>query len=142
MYFATAKEFVSTMVESETGVTAHLRYGAEYDTQVKSLIEAGTVNIYEILKDSTSLGNYYNNKNYLASPVKTGKDGCINNIYGLAGNVLELTQEHYGGRLHRCVSRGGCYYDKGFEDPVIKRTVLYTFVGYEYAGSRATLCIK
>ena len=39
--------------------------------------------------------------------VKTGEDGCINNIYGFAGNVSEWTQERTSDLLYTV--RGGRY---------------------------------
>lgn len=71
--------------------------------------------------------------------VKTGEDGCINNIYGLAGNIKELTQEHdewFG------IIRGGSYLVNGRDCPVIERNTILPDHGYDYVGFRVTLCIK
>ena len=136
--FSTAKEIASTMVESET-VTSHLMYGAEYDTREKWAMESGTVTIYEIEDDLTELGNYYNNKNYPVTIVKTGEDGCINNIYGFAGNVNEWTQEQNG--LYRVI-RGGCFHSCGYGMSVAQRDYREPYIYYCYIGFRATLYIK
>lgn len=136
--FLTAKEITSTMVESET-VTSHLMYGAEYDTREKWVIESGTVTINEIAEDSTELGNYYNNENYPVRIVKTGEDGCINNIYGIAGNVPEWTQEQNESSYR--VIRDGNYSGAGCNYPVAYRQ--YYLPDTEcFAGFRATLYIK
>lgn len=137
--FPAAKEFTSTMIKSKT-VTSHLMYGAEYDTREKWVIESGTVTINEIAKNSTELGNYLGNKNYSVKIVKTGEDGCINNIYGFAGNVKEWTQEQYKSS-HRVI-RGGIYNNNGDNYPVAYRDCDYPDFSYFYTGFRATLCIE
>lgn len=137
--FSTAKEVASSMVQSKT-VTSHLVYGAEYDTKKKWLIESGTVTIAEIAWDSTELGNYYNNGEYPYRIVKTGEDGCINNIYGVAGNTAEWTQEQYGSSDR--VIRDGYYFAIGRNYPVFSRGYCPTNYAYPSGGFRATLNIK
>lgn len=137
--FPTAKEVASTMVQSKT-VTSHLMYGAEYDTREKWVIESGTVTTKDIAEDSTELGNYYNNKNYPSRIVKTGEDGCINNIYGFAGNLDEWTQERNNSSY--CVIRGGNFYGFGIDYPVDYRNYCNPIYGYGNTGFRATLYIK
>lgn len=137
--FSTAKEVASTMVESAT-VTTHLMYGAEYDTREKWVIESGTVTIEEIAKDSTELGNYYNNKNYPSRIVRTGGDGCINNIYGFAGNVDEWTQEKNQGSYR--VIRGGNAESFGDMYTVAYRRYENPSFNYYLTVFRATLYIK
>lgn len=137
--FPTAKEVASTMVQSKT-VTSHLMYGAEYDTREKWAIESGTVTTKEIAEDSTELGNYYDNENYPSRIVKTGEDGCINNIYGFAGNLEEWTQEH--NKNSYPVIRGGYYFDFGSSHPVAYRRCNYASSKDSFIGFRATLYIK
>lgn len=134
--FPTAKEVASTMVQSKT-FTSHLMYGAEYDTREKWVIESGTVTIKEIEEDSTELGNYHNNKNHPSRIVKTGEDGCINNIYGFAGNVDEWTQQQNNSSFRAI--RGGNY---GNDYPVACRKYYYPYDSYDDTGFRATLYIK
>lgn len=115
-------------------------YGAEYDTREKWVIESGTVTIAEIAEDSTELGNHFNNKNYPSRIVKTGEDGCINNIYGFAGNVDNWTQEQNDSSYH--VIRGGHYYCDGYSYPVAYRCCIGPFFEHDGTGFRATLYIK
>lgn len=137
--FPTAKNVAATMSKSEN-LMGHLTYGAEYDTRLKWTIETGTVTKKEITKDSTRLGNYYNNNNYPKEIVKTGEDGCVNNIYGFAGNVDEWTQER-NKSLYRVI-RGGNYRDDGSIYPVAFRTCNFPNTYFVNTGFRATLCIK
>ncbi len=133
--FPTARQVAASMAKSEN-FKSHLTYGAEYDTRLKWAIETGTVTKKEVVKDSTRLGNYYNNENYPDKIVKTGEDGCVNNIYGFAGNLRELTQEK-NNELY-CVIRGGIYYDYGGICPVAYRLYDYPINDYSGTGFRAT----
>ena len=99
----------------------------------------------EIAEDSTEWGNYWNAKNSPRKVVETNtgsrEEWCANNIYDLAVNVNEWTQER-NKNLYR-VTRGGDYGDGGDECPVAYR-------GYSNpdgacffnTGFRATLYIK
>lgn len=137
--FPTAKNVAATMAKSEN-LMSHLTYGAEYDTRIKWAIETETVTKKEIAEDSTRLGNYYNNNDYPKEIVKTGEDGCVNNIYGFAGNVDEWTQEQNKSSFH--VIRGGTCSDDGNVYPVDYRNYNNPYYGYFGTGFRATLCIE
>ena len=71
--------------------------------------------------------------------VRTGEDGCINNIYGFAGNVKELTQEQLD-RTNYAI-RGGSYNNQLFSS-VDHRHIGYYRSAYKDTGFRATLYIK
>ncbi|MBP3255254.1 MAG: hypothetical protein J6M60_02030 [Clostridia bacterium] len=108
--FKEAQKVVSTFENSEK-LKSHLVYGVEYDSVLEWLIVSGAKKKEEIIKNSSSWGNYYNlkEKNFLK---KTGASElwCANNIYDLAGNVDEWTQELFGARY---ISVRGA----SFEDP-------------------------
>lgn len=137
--FLTAKKVASTMVKSKT-VATHLMYGAEYDTREKWANETCTVLIEEIAMNSRALGNYHNSKNYPRGIVRTGEDGCINNIYGFAGNVQEWTQEQSKSLFYTI--RGGSYEHNGSDYPVAYRNPSNPNFGYKDTGFRTTLYIK
>lgn len=133
-------------LESTYKVKSHLMYGAEYDTQLKWLIESGTVATKEIAKDSIELGNNHNNGNYSNRIVKTGEDGCINNIYGVISNTEEWTKETYGDEescLTPRVCRGGIIYRDRWEYfSVAARKGRDPLNEYENTGFRIALRIK
>ncbi len=135
----TAIQVAATMAKSEN-FKSHLTYGAEYDTRLKWVIETGTVTQKEVTKDSTRLGNYYNNKSYPGEIVKTGEDGCINNIYGFAGNVDEWTQEKKGHSYR--VIRDGNYDILGNIYSIAFRCYDYPGDYYCNTGFRATFYIE
>lgn len=138
--FLTAEEVAKTMVESKI-VTTHLMYGAEYDTREKWVIETGTVTMKKIAEDSTELGNHWNTENPPRVVVKTGsrEEWCTNNIYDLAGNVDEWTQEQYKS-LYRVI-RGSSY--NIINRPAIAyRSHRNPFNDFYYTGFRVALYIK
>ena len=142
--FDDAKKVASTIEDNEA-VKSHLTFGAEYDSVLEWFIKTESKTRAEIAEDSTEWGNYWNAKNSPRKVVETNtgsrEEWCANNIYDLAGNVNEWTQER-NKNLYR-VTRGGDYGDGGDECPVAYR-------GYSNpdgacffnTGFRATLYIK
>ena len=137
--FPTARNIAATMAKGGNLMSC-LSYGAEYDTRIKWAMETGTVTKKEIAEDSTRLGNYYNNNNYLKGIVKTGEDGCVNNIYGFAGNVDEWTQEKNKSWFR--IIRGGAYDADGNDYPVNYRNGNDPYNYNLHTGFRATYYIK
>ena len=85
-------------------------WGINYDTTLQWLIDSGCKTKNEVTSNSTSWGNYSNDT------FSQGADGSVtgqweeasaNNIYDLAGNNWEWTQERYGSGNY--VMRGGGY---------------------------------
>ena len=116
----------------------HLMYGVEWDSVLNWLKDNATIsssttgvtktmNIDDIQTNSSSWGNYYNSTGDAStnsgSRQNTGASEYwkANNIYDLAGNVREWTQEKYSTGTIRAV-RGGFYGFDGDYDPVAYRT--------------------
>ena len=135
-----AKEVASSMEDKED-VKSHLTFGAEYDTALAWLIKSRAKTLKEITIDSSEWGNYWDKKEAPKLIVKTGRseEWCANNIYDLAGNIEEWTQEKYKD-LNR-VPRGGCC--KYRENrPVSFRRDENPFNQHRFLGFRVTLYIK
>ncbi len=84
-------------------------WGANWDTMLQWLVDSGNKLLKAINEDSTSWGNYSNDSfSDSASGIYTGlwEDAKANNIYDLAGNNWEWTQERNGSNY---VMRGGGY---------------------------------
>ena len=84
-------------------------WGINWDTTLQWLIDSGNKTSKQVKKDSTSWGNYSNDTfSANANGVYTGKwkQTKANNIYDLAGNNWEWTQERCGSDY---VMRGGGY---------------------------------
>ena len=95
--FDDAKKIASTIEDNEA-VKSHLTFGAEYDSVLEWFIKTEVKTLAEIAEDSTEWGNHWNIENSPRDLVETGnrEKWCANNIYDLAGNVDEWTQEQNG----------------------------------------------
>ena len=105
----------------ETGMI----FGSQWDRTLTWLIESGSKSIAEICDDSTGWGNYYNatftytntsggtstKRQNSGTLIPTGSADYTkaNNIYDLAGNVLDWTLEAYD-TLGRVCRGGNCGY--------------------------------
>ena len=99
----------NNMYSDNETVSGFLTYGINFDTTLQWLIDSGAKSEEDIRVDSTSWGNYSNNT--FTGKVKSGTTGMFeeakaNNIYDLAGNYWEWTQERYGDSY---VMRSGGY---------------------------------
>ena len=114
------------ILNASNKVEARMIWGCQWDATMNWLISSGAKTSDEVNKDSSTWGNYknYNTANNYTegtagyeknagSPQNTGssENWKANNIYDLAGNVWEWTQEanNTGGRIQR----GGGYSSNG-----------------------------
>ena len=89
-------------------VRGFLPWGANWDATLLWLISSGGKSFQEVAGDSTSWGNYSNDafsRNARANFTGAFEKAKANNIYDLAGNNWEWTQERGGGSKY--VMRGG-----------------------------------
>ena len=129
---------VAASIEDNEAVKSHLTFSVEYDTVLEWFIKTGVKTFYEIANDSTEWGNYYNTENSPMDVVETGsrEEWCVNNIYDLAGNVDEWTQESDCDEYY--VVRGGFCLDNGYDNPAAYRCLIDHGRIY-FAGFRASL---
>lgn len=130
--FDEARKKAST-IENDDAVKSHLTFGAEYDSVLEWLLETQVKTRAEIVHDSSTWGNYH----YKDNPEhKTGckEEWCVNNIYDLAGDMQEWTQEQYQSQYR--VVRGG---NHNVNYPVAYRVNSHPTLQY---GFRVTLWIK
>ena len=93
-------------------------WGINWDTMLQWLIDSGGKSEKEVVSDSTTWGNYSDDTfSKKANGKFTGKweETKANNIYDLAGNNWEWTQERNGGGNY--VMRGGGYNLMGGDCP-------------------------
>ena len=146
----------SSKLQASDKVKTQMIWGCQWDVTMNWLISSGAKTSDEVNKDSSTWGNYsnYNTANNYTegttgyeknagSLQNTGssENWKANNIYDLAGNVWEWTQEaYYAGS--RAV-RGGDFYNNGYNYPASSRNgsgpATATATAY---GSRPTLIIK
>ena len=131
---------VSASFENSGNVKSHLTYGAEYDSILQWLIETKAMSEKEIATNSTGCGNFSCGTHH-GKVTKTGSNYRweMNNIYDLAGNVSEWTQEE---AFYRVI-RGGSCYESGSSYPVAKREPCYPKENNKLSiGFRIALYIK
>ncbi len=140
--FDDAKKIASTIEDNEA-VKSHLTFGAEYDSVMEWFIKTKVKTLAEKnAEDSAKRGLHWSVVTLPRKVVETGsrEEWCANNIYDIAGNVCEWTQEKLNCSFYAV--RGGrlCFDDYipvggfslgGFPDEDNSNT-----------GFRATLYIK
>ena len=125
----------SSKLQASDKVKTQMIWGCQWDVTMNWLISSGAKTSDEVNKDSSTWGNYNNYNaanNYTegtagyeknaGSPQNTGssENWKANNIYDLAGNVWEWTQEAGGTSRRAC--RGGCYNLHGSDYPASYRS--------------------
>ena len=139
--FNEAKE-LAAIIERNDEVKSHLPYGAEYDSVLAWFLKTNARTLEELNVDSTNWGNYWNSKDSFKNIALTGsnENWSTNNIYDLAGNTDEWTQEMKS-KIYR-VSRGGSYDFDGYCLPVAYRSINKLHGSDNETGFRAVLYIK
>ena len=135
--FVAQTEAITASTQLNPTNNSHLMYGIEWDSVLNWLNgnatisstttgETKTMELDDIQTNSSSWGNYPKSTGNAAtdagSKQNTGYSEYwkANNIYDLAGNVFEWTQEKYSTGTN-IVGRGGDYFDNGDDNPVAYR---------------------
>ncbi len=128
--------------EQGNDVQSHLMFGCEYGSLFQWILESGAKTLKEISRSSTGWGNYCNSKDGTHELCKTGSSSkyCVNEIYDLAGNVFEITQERYG--KTDIVVRGGSFKEHGDRYPAACRNRVNEMAIAKDAGFRVALWLN
>ena len=131
----TTAKSASTNMKIE--INSHLIYGVEWDSVLQWLLDSNatigndtgeikTITIEDIQSYSCRWGNYWNSvggaktNSFKLQAGGTNEYWKVNNIYDLAGNVDEWTQEKYSTDIY-CSLRGGNYLNDGSVIPACSR---------------------
>ena len=131
---------------------SHLMYGIEWDSILNWLKENATISssisgktktmeLADLQTNSCSWGNYKNsngdaaNNNGLLQTTGKSEYWKANNIYDLAGNLYEWTQERWSISSERA-GRGGYYNYNGETSPVVDRDYCGTSIANKGVGFR------
>ena len=143
------KKACNNVVNNENAVSEMI-YGNQWDYVLNWLVETGAKTQTEVYDDSSSWGNYtnYNEANpdnqvtdagTKILPAGSSDYWCANNIYDLAGNAYEWTQEADSTNFR--VYRGGHYYFTGSSYPASNRRNSYPGSTYSNTSARAALYV-
>ena len=135
-------------IVSTNEVQSIMIYGNMWDETMQWLIDTGAKEESDVNTNSSSWGNYSDSSGNAdiegaGSPQNSGYSDywSANNVYDLAGNYRDWTQEAYNTDFR--VYRGGYYRNSGSDGPASDRHgYLYPYNSSGYYSSRPALYIK
>ena len=121
-------------VAVNSNVTTSMIWGCQWDAVMRWMYNSGDAEKKKYTYDSTGKGNYSGSKK------ATGSDSAyaVNNIYDMAGNVLDWTIEALitGNRVYR---GGDCFGDNNFHPASVHNYYRVPAVSDDDVGSRLAL---
>ena len=125
------------VVTGNSHAVSSMIWGCQWDETISWLISSGAKTDAQVNTDSSSWGNYNT-----SSVIATGSNNTYkaNNIYDLAGNCFEWTQEAFSTDVR--ASRGGSFTDSGSGDPASIRSFNNSYNINSTYSSRPILYIK
>ena len=119
--YPNAEAVAATYAKDSKDIESIITSGAVFDSLLRWIIKSNAKTYNQVVKDSTSWGNYWNSKNSPQKVVPAGSKTkwSVFNIYDIAGNVDEWTSEENG--RSRRVLRGGHYFYNGILWPAASR---------------------
>ena len=121
-------------VAVNSNVTTSMIWGCKWDAVMRWMYNSGDAEKKKYTYDSTGKGNYSGSKK------ATGSDSAyaVNNIYDMAGNVLDWTIEALitGNRVYR---GGDCFGDSNFHPASVRNYYRVPAVSDDDVGSRLAL---
>ena len=134
-------------IVSTNEVQSIMIYGNMWDETMQWLIDTGAKEESEINDDSSSWGNYNDSSGNAdiegaGIPQNSGYSDywCANNVYDLAGNYNDWTQEAVN--TYSRFGRGGYYTSSGSNRPASDRNGNYPYSSGSHYSSRPALYIK
>ena len=122
-------------IAANSNVTTSMIWGCQWDAVMRWMYNSGDAEKKTYTYDSTGKGNYSGSRKATGS----NDEYAVNNIYDMAGNVIDWTIEAYS--THAREIRGGYYNGRASGFPASNRFSDYGFPvdSYSYYGSRLAL---
>lgn len=143
--FENVKALAESVTSGRTDVVSHLTYGVEYDATIlwinktnQSYTDSKGNNIAKILLENSTYVGKYTNSNRGTTATAATSSAYINKIWGLGGNLAELTQERAG---ESYVIRGGSWSNTGEDSPIASRKITNE-ISSDKVGFRTCLYIN
>ena len=135
------KKACTNVVSSEYAQTTMV-YGNQWDEIMSWLIATGDKTEQQVNENSADWGNYEDSAGTAGRLQTSGKNELwkANNIYDLAGNYNEWTQE--ADKTGNRITRGGCSNNNASNNPTSDRSYFFPNVQDVYYSSRPALYIK
>ena len=133
------KKACNNLVNTKTAQSLMI-FGNQWDEIISWIIKTNTKTNEQVNIDSSSWGNYKNGQEEGVKRTSGYNDSWkVNNIYDLAGNCWEWSQEAYdiGARVHF----GGCYNNTGTACAAIRNSN-GAYASHDDLSTRAVLYIK
>ena len=133
------KRACSNIVTGSSYAQSTMIYGNQWDETLDWFVDTGAKTSSEVYTSSASWGNY-NNSRGTPRPSRYNEAWQTKNIYDMAGNYWDWTQEAYGTYLR--TGRGGYYNDSGSGYPASYRGSNGSHLAYSDYSSRPALYVK
>ena len=101
----------NSKLQASDKVRTQMLWGCQWDVIMNWLINSGAKTSEEVNVDSSSWGNYWDTGGGIIQNTGSNEEWKVNNIYDLAGNCYDWTQESYDNQYR--VFRGGSCGVKG-----------------------------
>ena len=129
-------------IKANDNVATSMLWGCQWDATLRWMQTSTKPEVASFPTNSTGKGNYSGTQGSTNKPIPTGSNSsyAVNNIYDMAGNVLDWTLEAYFTAFR--VMRGGHYNDTGLPYPASYRYCIDPETSPSDYGCRSTLYVK
>lgn len=146
--FAKMREIANGVYDDTASVVSHMAYGLEYDATMlwiadsyRNFKDTQGNDINAILVANSSEVGKYSNSNLSSTATIFESSAYFNGLWGLAGNLAEVTPEIIENSSDQHILRGGSFVTTGEDAPMASRKISDTTQG-DNIGFRTALYVK
>ena len=133
---------VCKTIKANDNVATSMLWGCQWDATMRWMQTSSNSDVANFPTNSTGKGNYKGTQGSSSKLIPTGSNSSysVNNIYDMAGNVLDWTIE--ADYTNHRVVRGGLYSTTASSGPASYRYGVYPTYSNRLYGCRSTLYVK